>query len=210
MSPVTTLIIARHGNTFSPDETPRRVGARTDLPLVSSGHTQAKKLGHYLHDHSLLPDRVYTSRLKRTKQTADIALTSVAHDVPVSALPVFDEIDYGPDENREEPDVVARIGEAALRDWEQDGIMPQGWSPDAATIRRNWTDFALQMIRLHEGEKIMVVTSNGIARFALHLMPDWTSAKQEAGLKLSTGAFGLLTHRKDALHWSLAGWNIRP
>ena len=30
----TRIIIARHGNTFAKDETPRRVGGRTDLDIV--------------------------------------------------------------------------------------------------------------------------------------------------------------------------------
>ena len=31
---MTTLVVIRHGNTFEADEEPRRVGARTDLPLT--------------------------------------------------------------------------------------------------------------------------------------------------------------------------------
>lgn len=45
---IKTLIIARHGNTFGPDDTPTRVGARTDLPLVESGIQQARLLGTHL------------------------------------------------------------------------------------------------------------------------------------------------------------------
>ena len=33
---VTRIIIARHGNTFTKDQTPLRVGAGTDLPLVET------------------------------------------------------------------------------------------------------------------------------------------------------------------------------
>ena len=31
---VTRILIARHGNTFTKDQTPTRVGRHTDLPLV--------------------------------------------------------------------------------------------------------------------------------------------------------------------------------
>ena len=41
---MTTLIIARHGNTFDKGDIPTRVGARTDLPLVEKGRAQAKAL----------------------------------------------------------------------------------------------------------------------------------------------------------------------
>ncbi len=40
-----TLYIVRHGNTFEPDEPPRRIGRRTDLPLVESGRAKEDKLG---------------------------------------------------------------------------------------------------------------------------------------------------------------------
>ena len=51
-----TLVIARHGNTFESGETPRRVGARTDLPLTEKGRQQAQAIGHYLKEHDLIPD----------------------------------------------------------------------------------------------------------------------------------------------------------
>ena len=44
-------MIVRHGNTFRAGETPTRVGARTDLPLVEE--ERARSAGRYLHD--LLP-----------------------------------------------------------------------------------------------------------------------------------------------------------
>ena len=67
---MTTLIIARHGNTFGPNDTPTRVGAQTDLPLVESGQEQAKKLGTYLKENNLTPEITYCSELKRTIETA--------------------------------------------------------------------------------------------------------------------------------------------
>ena len=34
---MTRLVIVRHGNTFEAGEPPRRIGARTDLPLTATG-----------------------------------------------------------------------------------------------------------------------------------------------------------------------------
>src|SRR5581483_3833292 len=59
---MTTLIIARHGNTFSLGETVTRVGI-TDLPLVESGLKQGLQLGTYLRANHLLPDIIFTSKL---------------------------------------------------------------------------------------------------------------------------------------------------
>ena len=63
------LLIARHGNTFGPQDTVRRVGV-TDLPLVESGLIQGRKLGSYLMQNDLIPDYIYCSELLRAKQTA--------------------------------------------------------------------------------------------------------------------------------------------
>jgi 2,3-bisphosphoglycerate-dependent phosphoglycerate mutase len=41
-------VIVRHGNTFRAGETPTRVGARTDLPLVEE--ERARSAGRYLRD----------------------------------------------------------------------------------------------------------------------------------------------------------------
>ena len=48
---MTTLIIARHGNTFNPGDTPTRVGKHTDMPLVEKGEAQGRALGRYLKEH---------------------------------------------------------------------------------------------------------------------------------------------------------------
>ena len=42
----TRIIIARHGNNFTKEQTPLRVGARTDLPLVET--ERGTNIGKYL------------------------------------------------------------------------------------------------------------------------------------------------------------------
>ena len=63
----TRLIIARHGNTFRLEETPTRVGAKTDLPLVEE--FKGRSIGRYLK-HDIIPDVIYAAPLLRTMQTA--------------------------------------------------------------------------------------------------------------------------------------------
>ena len=66
-----TLIIARHGNTFRPGETPTRVGAGTDLPLVEE--ERARGVGKYLKNKGLIPSKIYAAPLRRTMETARLA-----------------------------------------------------------------------------------------------------------------------------------------
>jgi len=204
---MTKLIIARHGNTFGPDDIPTRVGARTDLPLVESGRIQAQKLGHWLKENTLCPEVTYSSQLKRTIETAEIALSEAGYKQPVFPLDIFNEIDYGPDENMTEDKVIARIGEQAIKDWDQKAIVPDGWLFDPEACINNWKNFAQHIVDDHQ-EVIMVVTSNGIARFAPHLAGNFEEFAATHKIKLSTGALGVLELTDDK--WSIRHWNIRP
>jgi 2,3-bisphosphoglycerate-dependent phosphoglycerate mutase len=204
----TTLLIARHGNTFSPGDVVTRVGARTDMPLSPSGMEQGRKLGLYLREKNLLPDVVFTSALKRTKQTAEqaFAASGIARNINVN--PLFNEIDYGVDENRPEADVVARLGAEALKAWDEDAIVPNGWKADIQAIIRGWIDFGAGVVRNYEGKKILVVTSNGIARFAPYMTGDFAAFRRDHKLKISTGALCALSHEADM--WRVEEWNIKP
>lgn len=205
---MTTLIIARHGNTFGPGETPTRVGARTDLPLVESGEAQARALGRHLKAAGLVPSRVFTSQLMRTKQTAAFILEEMDIRPPVEALGFLNEVDYGPDENKPEEEVIARIGAAALKDWDEQAIVPAGWDVDPDAIIHAWQRFAHMAEEAFAGQTLLLVTSNGTARFAPRILPDYDIFARSHDLKLKTGAYGILSCR-DGI-WQATGWNIRP
>ncbi len=204
---MTILIIARHGNTFDPGEKPRRVGARTDLPLSSSGETQARALGQWLKTNRLYPEAVYSSQLQRTKQTAELALKEAGYKEPVFPLAIFNEIDYGPDENLPEDAVIARLGEQVLKDWDQKAIVPQGWNFDPAKTIQDWQDFARHIVE-DEQSCILVVTSNGIARFAPHITGDFDGFAENHAIKLSTGAVCVLVFENN--RWTVKDWNVKP
>ena len=201
------LIIARHGNTFTPAQTPTRVGAGTDLPLVESGQQQAKKLGQWLRDHQYIPDSVYSSELMRTQQTAKIALKEAGITEPVFPLKIFNEIDYGVDENQTEETVIARIGQDAIKQWDAQAIVPHGWHFDPQECILNWQSFADHIIE--DGhECTLVVTSNGIARFAPYLTGNFDEFAKNNKIKLSTGAVAVLQFEND--EWSIIDWNVKP
>jgi 2,3-bisphosphoglycerate-dependent phosphoglycerate mutase len=201
---MTRLIIARHGNTFGPGDTPTRVGARTDLPLVESGIKQARHIGAYFKHHQIIPDVVYTSELKRARQTAEhTGLTT-----PITQLACFNEIDYGPDENKPEPDVIARVGTEALDAWNQDAVVPPGWLVDPQAIIQSWLDFGAMLRTQHTGQTVFVVTSNGIARFAPCLTGDFKSFCEAYSIKLKTGALASFSHINNT--WTVDDWNINP
>jgi probable phosphoglycerate mutase len=205
----TRLLIARHGNTFGPGDTVRRVGI-TDLPLVDTGLIQGQRLGAYLKNNHLIPDVIFTSELKRAIQTAEQAQKIMQTHVPIKTVSIFNEIDYGPDENQPEDSVLARIGIEALAAWEKQAIVPSGWKVDPLEIIQHWNSFSDQITRDYAEKTILVVTSNGIARFAPYLTGDFTAFTAQHHIKLSTGALGLFEKKASAEPWCCLQWNIKP
>lgn len=191
------LLIARHGNTFDAGEILLRVGRGTDIPLSNSGRLQAMSLGQYLQQHHPEIAVVYTSTLQRTKATAEIALQTMGSHVTIHSTPLLDEIDYGPDEGKPETDVVARLGETALAAWDQDNIVPQGWIVNPEHIKNTWCEFAQEMEQVFPEQTILVVTSNGTARFA-----------PGHAVKLKTGALSHLAIEQG--QWRCIYANHRP
>lgn len=195
------VTIVRHGNTFAPGEPPRRIGARTDLPLVASGRDQADALGTAFIDQRF--DRALAAPLLRTGETARRILAPQGSPPAIEPADWLAEIDHGPDEGQPEEAVVARIGATALAAWDAKGVPPDGWSVDAGARIAGWT--ALWGAK----GRVLVVTSNGVARFAL--LSDPALRDQMAALpslKLRTGAYGVIARDGDRLR--LLDWDRRP
>lgn len=193
------LIIVRHGNTFDAGDIVTRVGGRTDLPLSMSGIAQAEALARHFAGTSFVSARA--GPLKRTRETARAILAFHANPPELITDLFLREIDYGPDENRPEDAVIARIGKPALDAWEKDSIVPPGWRVDPDALIGNWQE-TFHDLRDEPGDHL-IVTSNGIARFALAAAG---AVRQDA--KLKTGAWGVVEVTGQDV--SVLAWNVRP
>ncbi|MGC1182392.1 histidine phosphatase family protein [Legionella sp.] len=204
----TRLIIARHGNTFAPSDRVRRVGL-TDLPLVASGLLQGNCLGSALKQKNLIPDVIFASKLKRTIQTADQAQKAMGTKLCIKTLAIFNEIDYGPDENQPEEHVIVRLGKEALHAWEARATVPNGWNVKPAEIINNWIVFSQHLRQHYAGKTCLVVTSNGIARFAPHLTGDFAAFSTQHNIKIATGAYCLFENEPFNETWNCRLWNVK-
>jgi probable phosphoglycerate mutase len=199
------VYIVRHGNTFGPGDIVTRVGGRTDLPLKGRGPAQAQALASHFAGQGVQFAKVYSSPLQRTMQTAQAIAELCAVDIAIEPADFLREIDYGPDENEAEDKVIARIGEDALTAWEARSMVPDGWRVDPHALRLSWSQF-LASLSGEEGP-ILVVTSNGVARFALDIVSGGAGAL--APRKLRTGAYGQLRVGRDGVV-DLISWDQRP
>lgn len=205
----TRLLIIRHGNTFGPEDAPRRVGVKTDIPLVESGIAQAQSIGHYLRDHDLIPDTVFASELQRAQQTAAIMMKTSGAPLPVHTDSNFNEIDHGPDENKTEDEILERLGQDALDDWNNFSVVPDGWNVDPRDIQQNWIKLGQDCQSVMEGKTTCIVSSGGIIRFAPILLPNGYLPDNQQP-KVKTGSMSLLTYDHKNEIWVCDFWNKRP
>lgn len=162
---MTLLILARHGNTFGPSETPVWVGAREDFPLVASGEAQARDLGRALKAAGAVPARILCGPLKRTRRAAEIAASEAGFTGAIGIDDRLKEIDYGAWGGKSDAEVAALWGEAAIAAWRTRGERPgrADWTPDDATLRAN---AAAVLAEAAEGDgPVLIVTSNGVLRY---------------------------------------------
>lgn len=221
--PVKTLIIARHGNTFRPGEEPTRVGAHTDLPLVEE--ERARGIGRYLKQKGLMPTRILAAPLQRTLRTAELAAEELGSPCAVQPDSRFIEVDYGPDENKTEPEVMRRLGRVAagakaaeltaaelealgaqaIELWNTQAIVPAGWQVEVPAIITAWQQLAAEVA---EGETLLCVSSNGVIRFAPHITGDYAGFCAEHDIKVPTGGVCIFTCGEDGT-WRCTEWGVK-
>ena len=210
----TTLIIARHGNTFRKGETPTRIGAKTDLPLVEEDRSRA--IGRYLKEKGLIPQAVFASPLIRAVKTAQLAMEEMNLKQEIILLHEFTEIDYGLDENKTEDEVLWRLGNGntekgkeIIEAWNREGVVPAGWNVDTEEIIKNWFQWAEDRVnKTGEDSCSLIVTSNGIIRFAPCLTGDFKSFTKTYDIKMATGGMAIFEKNENERFWKCKAWNL--
>lgn len=192
------IFIVRHGDTFASSAEARRVGARTDIPLVDSGRAQAARLGQWFAGAVSPIQRILCSPLQRARETAEAVAAATGRPID-GTREWLGEIDHGPDEGKPEAEVVERVGREALARWDEAAVAPDGWIVDADARIAAWRAYFAEA---GEGADILV-TSNGAARFAL-----LAAGLPLGALKLRTGAFGEFVIEEGVV--SLVRWDTRP
>ena len=219
------LVIARHGNTFRPNETPTRVGASTDLCLVEK--EKSINIAKYLINNRIIPNKIYSSPLRRTMETALIVRQEMGLEMKIVEAPEFKEIDHGPDENKTEDEVTLRLGERyaqarninekekdllkqhgkmVIKLWDEKGIVPYDWIVDIPAIKSSWKSLADS---LNDNDTALVVTSGGIIRFSPCILNEpYESFCSRNSIKISTGGICIF-ERNNNTEWNLLVWNVK-
>lgn len=204
----TRLILVRHGNTFGPKDKVVWAGARTDLPLVETGHQQAEQLGQTLARINYKADAIITGPLIRTRQHADIIAKHIKFSGKITVSDALREIDYGTWEALSTAEIHALDGEAELTAWDKNAIWPEspGWTPPKQTIETATRALLAKLANLPAGKnKALLATSNGILRFFALACSNRPAPDQ---LKVRTGHYCQLIYKHN--HWQQLSWNQPP
>lgn len=203
------LILARHGNTFGPGDTPVWVGAREDLPLTDKGRVQSIQFGLALKEAGITPARIIAGPLQRTATGAQLAAAECGFDGGIEIDTRLREIDYGSWGGRNDAEITAEWGEKAIEDWRERSIVPPGagWSPSPETIAAN-ASAILQDINAaaRPADTVLLISSNGILRYFHALLGGDPQRPEES--KMRTGHWSIAIASPSG--WQLQTWNVLP
>ncbi len=200
------LLLARHGNTFSPGQKVVWLGAKDDLPLVESGQMQAKILGQTLAELGLKPDCVFYGPLKRAERYAELVVESLSQGapIPISVEARLNEIDYGLWSGCSDAEIIEKYGAAALEEWNKFANRPKNaaWQPSDEILKKEAKEF-LAGLQASSYDLVLLVSSNGRLRYLCEAL----GGKLAEG-KMKTGHISLA--RIDISQTQIISWNQAP
>jgi broad specificity phosphatase PhoE len=203
------LILARHGNTFGPNDTPVWVGAKEDFDLVEKGLEQSQDIGRGLTAAGLVPDRIIAGPLKRTRTGAALAAEHCGFSGTIEIDERLREIDYGVWGGKSDAEIAERWSADAIEAWRERSIPPAGagWSPSPETLKANARAVYDAATRDRgEDTTVLVITSNGILRYFHTLLAGQAANPEDA--KVKTGRIGAARVTSDGADLLL--WNADP
>ena len=203
------LILARHGNTFGPDDTPVWVGANEDLDLVEKGLEQSREIGRGLVAAGIVPDRILAGPLKRTRTGAALAAEQCGFSGEIEIDERLREIDYGVWGGKSDAEIAERWSADAIEAWRERSIVPAGagWSPSPEALKANARAVYDAATRDRGPDTaVLIVTSNGILRYFHALLAGDTARPEDA--KVKTGRLGAA--RISQAGAELLLWNAEP
>jgi 2,3-bisphosphoglycerate-dependent phosphoglycerate mutase len=206
-----TLILLRHGNSTWNQE--NRFTGWVDVDLSDQGRQEAKRAGELLAQSGLKPDLLYTSKLKRAINTANIALAEAERSwIDVKRDWRLNERHYGDLQGKDKAETLAQYGPEQFQIWRRSfDVPPPPISDESEYSQANderyaelgahipktecLKDVLIRMMPLWENEiskdliagKTVLVTAHGNSLRALVKHLDGISDADIAELNIPTG-----------------------
>ncbi len=182
------LLLVRHGE--SETNAANAFSGRADPSLTTKGREQAKRVGQRLTELGLRPDRVFTSEMKRCRETTALLLdTAGQSDMPVVSDAALNERDYGALTGLDKTAAAVQFGEEQIRRWRRSyaEAPPDGESlqDTAARVLAYYVRFILP--KALSGGTTLVVSHGNTLR-ALMMALDGMSAEAIEAFDVATGS----------------------
>ena len=117
------LILVRHGQSEWNEK--NLFTGWVDVRLSAVGEKEAKRAGQLLKEKNVLPDVLYTSKLSRAIQTANIALSEADRLwIPVTRSWRLNERHYGALQGKDKAATLAEYGEEKFTTWRRSFAVP--------------------------------------------------------------------------------------
>jgi broad specificity phosphatase PhoE len=203
------LILARHGNTFGPQDKVTWVGSTNDLPLVAEGLAQAERFGNALNKNEGKIAAIYCAPLLRTKRFAEIIAEKSRKVVPFIVDERLTELDYGRWSGRSDAEIEEIFGKDCLSDWIDRSVWPEhcGWAGNPKFIEEQVRSFVEEILAKYPADSTVVaVSSNGRLRYFLKLVGfEFERRVAEKSFKVATGRMCVINFDHDKA--SVSAWN---
>jgi broad specificity phosphatase PhoE len=154
---VLRLILVRHGVTSWNRE--QRMQGHTDVELDAEGHVQAAAMAERLSKSEYVIQAVYSSDLKRARQTAEAIAAPLS--LPVRSTVLLREMMLGDWEGLTADDIIARGDEQQLSLYRADSYTNRPPLAEPLVQVRNRMVCALDLIRAEQQSGTVVVVGHG-------------------------------------------------
>lgn len=202
------LILARHGNTFGPEDKVTWVGSANDLPLVTEGLAQAERFGDALKAEGKIA-AIYHAPLLRTKKFAEIIAEKLNADTPLISDERLTELDYGQWSGKSDAEIEELFGKECLSGWIDKSAWPEncGWAGSPDDIETQVRSFVDEIHSKYPADSTVVaVSSNGRLRYFLKLVDsEFEKRVAEKAFKVATGRKCVLEFTRDKA--AVTAWN---
>lgn len=209
-SDVKKLYLVRHGNTFEGGETPRYVGAGSDLSLTDFGLEQSRAVGRFLKKQVGKVDKIFFGPLKRQEESA----LAIAAELGVSNIDLkkwndLTEIHYGAWEGLT-TDAIKSKWPKEYNSWTELGSWANGVFKDSEedTQERLYNCFENLMDEVQDNDVIVAVTSNGCLRFLHAAIMGEIVLSSPGKSKVATGSLCEIAVTEDEI--AVVKWNYKP
>ncbi len=182
------LLLVRHGE--SETNAANAFSGRADPSLTAKGREQASRVGHKLAALDLKPGRVFTSEMKRCRETTALILDAAGQSgMPVVSDAALNERDYGALTGLDKKAAAVQFGEEQIRRWRRSYAEAP---PDGESLQDTAARVLAYYVRVILPEALnggtTLVVSHGNTLRSLIMALDGMSAEAIEGFDVATGS----------------------